>query len=132
MPTTDTTAPAETRLLFRVALAIFVVTVAIGMFNGFHFIQLSRAVLLTHVHAGTLGWITLIAFAVAFWAFGGGPRWIAVAMGIVVPLYVLGFLSGNFVARAVTGTPVLLVILALVATLYIRVGRGGMTTPRLG
>ena len=34
---------SETRTLFRVALAMFTVTVLIGIFNGFHFVQLSRA-----------------------------------------------------------------------------------------
>ena len=62
----------ETRLLFRVALAIFTVTVLIGIFNGFHFVQLSRAVLLTHIHAGTLGWITLVATGAALWLYEAG------------------------------------------------------------
>jgi len=68
----DQTYSRETRLLFRVALAIFTVTVAIGIFNGFHFIQLSRAVILTHVHAGTLGWITLVATGAALWLYSEG------------------------------------------------------------
>src|SRR2546425_1253175 len=63
---------AETRLLFRVALAIFTVTVLIGILNGFHFVELSRAMLLTHVHAGTLGWITLVATGAAFWLYADG------------------------------------------------------------
>src|SRR5438876_11083608 len=106
---------AETRLLFRVALAIFTVTVLIGMFNGFHFIQLSRAVLLTHVHAGTLGWLTLVATGAAFWLYSDGgsrlaghARGGAIGMLVAVPLYVLAFLCGHFVARALFGVPVLL------------------------
>ena len=136
MATEDTSRAAETRLLFRVALGIFTVTVLIGMFNGFHFISLSRAVLLTHVHAGTLGWITLVAFAAALWLFGGGDRMaghargVTMGMAICVPLYVLGFLSGNFVLRAITGTPVLLLIVGM----FVYVLRAGapLTVPRLG
>lgn len=128
----------ETRFLFRVALVIFTVTVAIGLFNGFHFIELSRAVLLTHVHAGTLGFITLSAFAAAFWLYAGPggtmdghARGVAVAMAVAVPLYVLAFLSGNFVLRAIFGTPVLLVIVGMLVFLVRNIGTG-RSTPRLG
>ena len=46
--------PWETQFLLRVALVIYIVTVLIGLFNGFHIVELSRAVLLTHLHAGTI------------------------------------------------------------------------------
>jgi hypothetical protein len=131
--------PWETRFLFRVAPLIFVVTVGIGIFNGFHFVELSRAVLLTHVHAGTLGWITIGAFATAFWLVsgsgsGGGQtaRWIAIAMTVAVPLYVLAFAVNNFVLRAVFGTPVLVIILVMVAYLIGAIRRTGMSVPALG
>ena len=70
----------EIRWLFSASLLVFVVTVSIGILNGFHFLTLPRQVLLTHVHAGTLGWITLGVFAVCLWLFGedtpssGKPR----------------------------------------------------------
>src|SRR5258708_28375039 len=90
MPATSWT--WETRMLYRVALVIFTVTVAIGLFNGFHFIELSRAVLLTHVHAGTLGFITLSVFATAYWLYSGPgattaahTRHVALAMPVAVP-----------------------------------------------
>ncbi|HXA43319.1 MAG TPA: hypothetical protein VNV65_10470 [Candidatus Solibacter sp.] len=128
----------ETRMLYRVALVIFTVTVAIGLFNGFHFIELSRAVLLTHVHAGTLGFITLSVFATAFWLYSGPggttdahARNVAVAMAVAVPLYVLAFLSGNFVLRAIFGVPVLLLILGMAVFLFRNLGTG-RSTPRLG
>jgi hypothetical protein len=128
----------ETRFLFRVALVIFTVTVAIGLFNGFQFIELSRAVLLTHVHAGTLGFITLSAFAAAFWLYAGPggtmdghARGVAIAMAVAVPLYVLAFLTGNFVLRAIFGTPVLLIIVGMVVFLIRNMGTG-RSTPRLG
>ncbi|MFY9614567.1 MAG: hypothetical protein WAT58_04130, partial [Candidatus Dormiibacterota bacterium] len=138
--TPDTPArPWETRFLLRVAPLIFLVTVGIGIFNGFHFVELSRAVLLTHVHAGTLGWVTIGAFATAFWlvagAGGGGSqtaRWIAIAMTVAVPLYVLAFAINNFVARAVFGTPVLLIIVAMVIYILGAIRRAGWSTPALG
>src|SRR5256714_4607567 len=126
------------RLLFRVALAIFTVTVLIGIFNGFHFIQLSRAVLLTHVHAGTLGWITLVATGAAFWLYGdagsrlkGHARGVAIGMSIAVPVYVAAFLSGNLLARAIFGVPVLLLILGIAAFL-VRGLDSRLSVPRLG
>jgi hypothetical protein len=61
---------AETRWLYSAGLLVFVVTVSIGILNGFHFLTLPRQVLLTHVHAGTLGWITLGVFATCLWLFG--------------------------------------------------------------
>jgi hypothetical protein len=132
-------APAETRLLMRVALAIFTVTVAIGMFNGFHLIQLSREVLLTHVHAGTLGWITLVATGAALWlyqdAYAGlerHARGVAMGLCIVVPLYVLGFLSGVFVLKAIFGTLVLGTILGVAFFLIRGITRAGWSVPRLG
>jgi len=134
----EATFAPETRLLFRVALAIFTVTVLIGIFNGFHFVQLSRAVLLTHVHAGTLGWITLVATGAAFWLYEDGgsrlkghARGVAIGMSIAVPVYVAAFLSGNFVARAVFGVPVLLLILGI-AVFLVRASGAAMSVPRLG
>ena len=55
------------RGLFLVALAVFVVTVGIGILNGLDAVELSRDILLTHVHSGTLGWITLGIAATARW-----------------------------------------------------------------
>src|ERR1700737_1020912 len=129
----------ETRLLFRVALAIFTVTVLMGIFNGFHFITLSRASLLPPVHAATRGWTPLRAFGPAFWirpgaggTMDGHPRGVARAMAVAVPLYVLAFLSDNFVARAVFGTPVLLIIVGMLVFLLRNRGTAPWSVPRLG
>ena len=134
----DQTFSRETRLLFRVALAIFTVTVAIGIVNGFHFIQLSRAVILTHVHAGTLGWITLVATGAALWLYSEGgdrlrshARRVAIGMAVAVPLYIAAFLSGNLLARAIFGVPVLLLILGVAIFLW-RGRNAGLSVPRLG
>src|SRR5712692_2632855 len=88
----------DIRLLFQAAMVVFVITVAIGMLNGLHIVQLSGDVLLTHVHAGTLGWITLSVFAVGLWLFGEGKapteksryvRTMSILAAVSIPLYVL-------------------------------------------
>src|SRR5713101_3448534 len=100
----------EIRWLFSASLLVFVVTVSIGILNGFHFLTLPRQVLLTHVHAGTLGWITLGVFATCLWLFGGENQTavyrrpistVSLLGAIAVPVYVFAFLSGNLLARAV-------------------------------
>jgi hypothetical protein len=118
-------------------MIVFLITVAIGLLNGQRIVQLSQDVLLTHVHSGTIGWITLSVFAISLWVFGEGEsapqrthqyiRWSSIIAAISVPLYVLAFLSGNYIARAVFGVPVLLVMIAffgwvVARTRKIRVG----------
>ena len=68
----ETPYAAELRVLFGTALTVFVVTVGIGLVNGQRLIKLGRPVLLTHLHTGTLGWITLMMFAVVIWRFTAG------------------------------------------------------------
>lgn len=67
-------APAAVRTLFRAAMVIFVFTIVIGILNGTDLWDPPRDTLLTHVHAGTLGWVTLGVFAAAIWMFGGDDR----------------------------------------------------------
>src|SRR5438094_768626 len=127
--------------LLQIAMLIFVATVLIGIANGTKvFGTLDRNVLLTHVHAGTLGWITLGVAAACLWIFGGTApraanegfaRGLVIALAGSIPLYVIGFWSGSFVARVALGQPqaaggaVLLEVPALVIFL-IRVGWSAM------
>lgn len=106
--------------LLQTGLLVFIVTPTIGIINGTKiFGTLSRDVLLTHVHSGTLGWITLGAMAMVLWLFGPvvpaskdrNTRTLALLSMATIPLYVLAFFSGNLPARAITGTLLLLVIL---------------------
>ena len=106
--------------LLQAGLIVFIVTPTIGILNGTKiFGTLSRDVLLTHVHSGTLGWITLGAMAMVLWLFGPAvppskdrnTRMLAILSMGAIPLYVLAFFSGNLPARAITGTLLLLVIL---------------------
>ena len=61
----------DVKLLLLSALGIFMITVVIGILNGTDLIDLDRSspTLMTHVHAGTLGWITLSVFGAAIWLF---------------------------------------------------------------
>ena len=61
---------SSARLLFRSALVIFLVTIVIGILNGLDIWLPSRQMILTHVHAGTLGWITLSVIGVALLMYG--------------------------------------------------------------
>ncbi|MGA8040117.1 MAG: hypothetical protein WCA93_08430 [Acidimicrobiia bacterium] len=92
-------APAGVRNLFRAALVIFVITVVIGILNGTDVWDPPRNTLLAHVHAGTLGWITLSVFGAAIWMFGqpNDAKTGNMAMYCIVALslYVLAFWSGD-------------------------------------
>lgn len=105
--------------LLQTGLIVFIVTPTIGVINGTKiFGTLSRDVLLTHVHSGTLGWITLGAMAMVLWLFGPAvpvskdrnTRALAILSAVAIPVYVAAFFSGNLPARAITGTLLLLVI----------------------
>jgi hypothetical protein len=105
--------------LLQTGLIVFIVTPTIGIINGTKiFGTLSRDVLLTHVHSGTLGWITLGAMAMVLWLFGPAvpaskdrnTRTLAILSAVAIPVYVAAFFSGNLPARAITGTLLLLVI----------------------
>ncbi len=107
-------APPGVRTLFRAAMVIFVFTVVIGILNGTDIWDPPRNTLLTHVHAGTLGWITLAVFAGAIWMFGGDSKAEAGRLPlfaiVALSLYVFAFWSGDIfdttesIQRPVGGT----------------------------
>ncbi len=90
-------APPGVRNLFRAALVIFVITIVIGILNGIDVWEPPRNTLLTHVHAGTLGWITLTVFAGAIWMFGSpndnSSARLANFSIVALSLYILAFWS---------------------------------------
>ena len=104
--------PSGVRNLFRAALVIFVITVVIGILNGTDVGDPPRNTLLTHVHAGTLGWVTLGVFAGAIWMFGSpGDRSTARLVNfaiVALGLYVLAFwsvdLTTESIQRSIGGT----------------------------
>lgn len=106
------------RLLLRSALILFLVTIVIGILNGLDVWDPSHEMLLTHVHAGTLGWITLSVVAVALLMFGENADREAVRTGtrlaqivlVSVVLYVIAFATTTGVFRPIAGTLMLVAV----------------------
>jgi hypothetical protein len=100
---------------FQFGLGIFGLTALLGLANATRlFGELSRDTLLTHLHSGTLGWITMGVIGVTIWLFAGRGGTLSrnvMLSGLVTAAYVLAFWSGNFPARAIAGSLELLVIL---------------------
>ncbi|HEX5590186.1 MAG TPA: hypothetical protein VFX65_07855 [Candidatus Limnocylindrales bacterium] len=101
------------RALFFVAMAVFLLTIGIGLLNGLDLVTFSPDQLLTHVHSGTIGWITLSLVAASAWFNRGIDARLAWAMAVIVPAYVLAFLLGIASLRAVLGVALLVAILWL-------------------
>ena len=102
----------DTRSAFQYGLAIFTLTALLGLANATQlFGPLNRDALLTHLHSGTLGWITMGVIGLSLWVFGGRDMNMAVRISaLATAAYVLAFWSGNFQARAVFGVIMLGVI----------------------
>lgn len=123
---------ATARALFLVAMALFTVTIAIGIPNGLDVIEFDRNQLLTHVHSGTVGWLTLSIVAITFLVFNAASRTLAIALMLCVPAYVAAFYTGSFVLRAVTGTVLLALIAWLVTWTWRAYASSQRTLPQLG
>src|SRR5436189_5953352 len=98
---------------FQFGLGIFALTALLGLANATRiFGALSQDTLLTHLHSGTLGWITMGVIGVTIWIFGGADRNMVVRLSALsTAAYVLAFWSGNLYARATFGVTELLVII---------------------
>lgn len=132
------TADTSARLLFRGALAIFLVTIVIGILNGLDVWQPSHDLLLTHVHSGTLGWITLSVFGAVLLSFGdraaGSDRVLPIAwfaLGATV-LYVIAFATGTGIFRPIAGTLMLAAIVWLLVWVSGRYRASDRSTGQLG
>ena len=109
----------QSRLLYRGALLIFVVTIVIGILNGLDVWDPTRQMILTHVHAGTLGWITLSVVASALAMLGPGAdsraaatgRNLATATLATVVIYVVAFATTTGIFRPIAGTLLLIAII---------------------
>lgn len=101
------------RALYLVAMAIFLVTITIGILNGLDLVTFNRDQILTHVHSGTIGWISVGIVAATFWLTRQADARIAWSLVILVPIYVVAFYSGNLAFRAIAGTPLLIVIVGV-------------------
>ena len=106
------------RLLFRGALVIFILTIVIGILNGLDVWEVPHDIVLTHVHSGTLGWITLGVFGAAGAMLarrGESIRTMALFGVVSMAAYILAFGSvefttGTSIQRPIGGTLALISI----------------------
>jgi hypothetical protein len=119
------------RDLYLVAIAVFVVNIVIGILNGADAVEFDRNQILTHVHAGTVGWLTLAIVAATILLFRAADRRLVLALAICVPVYVLAFYTGNLAFRAISGTVLLVVIGWLLVWLWREFLNGERSLPRL-
>jgi magnesium-transporting ATPase (P-type) len=130
----------EVKRLLQVAMVVFVWTVGIGILNGTDIVDFDRKVVLSHVHAGTLGWITTSVFAASVWLFGAtasegqarvarGLTWYSM---IVLPVFALTFAFTYDDPRAILGTLALLAILGVFGWVVVRARQLELTTVHLG
>jgi hypothetical protein len=119
-------------LLFA-SMAIFVVTVVMGILNGTDLVDLPHGALLAHVHSGTLGWITLSIFAAAAWIFAAAdmPRILRDGSIVAVVLYVAAFWADIEEIRPVAGTLMLAAIVWFAVWVFGARGRRQLTVPGL-
>src|SRR3989442_13266228 len=131
-------ANAATARAFQYGLGIFALTALIGLANAIKiFGTIDQNTLLTHLHSGTLGWITMGVFGIAVALFGRNGsavgRNIALS-ALATAAYVLAFWSGNFIARAVFGLVMLATIFGWWAWVLYRaqaMGFGRLTVAQL-
>jgi hypothetical protein len=119
-------------LLFA-SMAIFVVTVVMGILNGTDLLDLPHGALMAHVHSGTLGWITLSIFAAAAWIFGTAemPRLLRDGSIVAVVLYVAAFWADVDEIRPIAGTLMLAAIVWFAVWVFRARAGLTMTVPRL-
>lgn len=135
----------EIRWLYQTAMLLFLVTIGLGMARGIGLVSFEdRNVVLTHLHSGTIGWITLGIVATVLWIYGetapreSGDVWvtrIAQLLIVSVPLYIAAWWTGNLPFRAGAGVFVLIGVVAFVVWLVrqaVRIGYGRLSVPQLG
>lgn len=119
------------RDLYLVAMAVFLVTIVIGILNGADVVEFNRDQILTHVHSGTIGWLTLTIVASAFLLFRATDRRLMLTLAVLVPLYVAAFYTGSFPLRAIGGTALLAAIAWLLVWIWGQYLSGERSLPRL-
>jgi len=122
-----------TRPVFIAALLLFVFTIVVGILNGLDLYDPDHDTLITHVHAGTLGWISLAVSGTGLLMFTRGRnlseteqargRTLAWAMTAAITLYVIAFLigdrmPGDRIQRPIAGTLLFFVIIWYVVWLF--------------
>jgi hypothetical protein len=119
--------------MFISALLLFVFTIVVGILNGLDIYDPDHDTLLTHVHAGTLGWISLATAGTGFLMFTRGrdlsederarSSTLAWAMTGAITLYVIAFLigdrmPGDRIQRPIAGTLLFAVVIWYVVWLF--------------
>ncbi|MFQ5874424.1 MAG: hypothetical protein ACE5JL_11575, partial [Dehalococcoidia bacterium] len=132
---------SDVKLLFLSAMAIFMVTVVVGILNGTDLVEFTRSTLLTHVHAGTLGWITLSVFGAVIWLFLGREaadaaqasriHWLTVYAILAVLLYVIAFYADIGEILPVVGSLVFVAIVAFLILAVVQSRKTTMTIPHV-
>lgn len=131
---------SEVRMLLQLAMVVFVWTVGIGILNGTDLVDFSRKVVLSHVHAGTLGWITTNVFAATLWLFGATAtdgqvrtaRWLTRIAMVTLPVFAFTFAFTYEEPRAVLGTLALATIVGFFTWTVVRARAIELTTVHLG
>ena len=128
-------------LLLRAAMVLFVYVVVIGILNGVDAVEFGPRTLLTHLHVGTLGWITVSVFAASLWLFGASapagwrrrlPRLLAPAAVVVLVGFNIAFATTDGYVRAVLGGLMALVIVGFLAWAVAQARDLTMSVPRWG
>ena len=131
--------------LLQAAMLVFLVTIGLGMARGLGIIDFEdRNQVLTHLHSGTIGWITLGIMGTVLVLYSRPNRapsadafltWSCWVLVITVPVYILAWWTGNLPFRAIGGAALLAGIVMYVVWLVreaARIGYRNLTTPQLG
>ena len=142
MPNQTTQFRNEIKLFLQAGLLIFIFTVGVGILNGLDVVDFDRKMLMAHVHAGTLGWITLGFIAVCLWIFSEGqavtgwraaaPRWLGIAAAVSIAFYAYAFYTGNLDLRLAGGSLTLAAIVGFYVWIVVQMRGATLSTPRLG
>lgn len=129
-------------LLLRAALAFFVFTVVVGILNGTDAVEFGHKTLMTHVHAGTLGWITLSVLAAAIWLFAeedpppgwrsAVPRILPGVATVTIGVYIVAFLTTTGPLRPASGSAALVVLALAFVWVFTQARHLPPSVPRLG
>jgi len=132
-------ARSEVGQAFQYGLIIFTLTALLGLANATQlFGALDRNTLLTHLHSGTLGWITMGVIGIAVWIFARRNEDLSAAImlsALGTAAYVMAFWSGVFILRGVFGLAELAIIVYWWWFVYTRAkadgGIGRLDIPKL-
>jgi len=130
----------EARRVLQAAMLIFVWTIGIGILNGLDLVEFTRTQLLSHLHGGTLGWLTLSILSLTIWLFGaenvseGSRRFIrawSVLAVVAIAGYVFAFATTLGIWRPIAGSFTLTALVGFAGWAVSRIRYVTLTVPRL-